>query len=453
MLYLNKLLSKVKENSNIFKTPDIILHLGLTSTQIKDLKKYALENQLITQSKTELSLTQKGEEYLSNNQIQNWATKDFPLRAEIKVEALKEEKIPATLTRAIRLLAKYLIEKEALKDFSLEKALLNDIKTSKKLLSEVEKDILCGKRKNLESIFEKYFSKGITKSYIGIILLYVLSSNLERIAIYEKSQFQLKFDTLMFDRMLACPHNFEIQKTEMDDEYLLKDISNIILNKKSNNILEITKGLYKTIKSLDKYTMNTENLNKNTLRFRNIIVNAKDPISLFERDIPKSFGYKNLSECDRKFLNELKSSILELKSCTENLVKELKEFIYQSFYTKSKEDLKERFLLIKDFLNEKELKTLFNNVIEIQVPEELWVNRIATFINKSRVPKDWNDEDHADFKIKTKELALKFSVLEATIGTNENFTTKKYHTALNSVLNLSKQEQMILMRKIVNKIT
>ena len=54
MLYLNKLLMNVKNDSKIFKSKEIILKLGLTNTQIKNLKKYALENQLITQIKQDL---------------------------------------------------------------------------------------------------------------------------------------------------------------------------------------------------------------------------------------------------------------------------------------------------------------------------------------------------------------------------------------------------------------
>jgi hypothetical protein len=249
--------------------------------------------------------------------------------------------------------------------------------------------------------------------------------------------------------MIACPQNFELQKTVMENEYLLKDVSKIILNEKSNNILEITKGLYKTIKSLDKYTMNTQNLSKMSLRFRKVIVNAKDPMSLFKKDIPKSLGFDCLEDSDREFLNNLKNSLNELKNCTDKLVKDLELFFFNTFHAKSKEELRERFLAIKDYIGEKELKVLLNSVIEIDVPNDLWIKRIATFINKSRVPKDWSDEDYADFKVKTKELALKFFVLEATIGTNESFVTQKYHNTLNSFLKLSKQEQLILLRKAI----
>lgn len=450
MLYLNKLLSKIEENPALFKAQDIISILGLSSSQIKDLKKYALENSYIEQNKQEYNLTIKGKDYLKDNPLQSWATKEFPIRPEISLESLKLEKAPPTLTKAIRALAKYFLENQSLKEFSLDQALYEDLGHCKKLISMLEEDIFTGKRICLDKLYEKYLAKGLTKSLISIVLLKVLSTNIERIAIYEKFQFQLKFDCLMFDRICACPQNFEIQKTEMTDEYILKDVSKIILNKKSNNILEITKGLYATIKVLDKYTMNTSNLDNKTLRLRNVIVNAKDPISLFERDIPKVLSGKTLKEADREFLNNLKISLDELKECTQNLVKDLRKFLFEAFKSDSKEDLARRFWALKEYIAHQDMKVLLNTVIEIDVPDDLWINRIATFINKSRVPKDWTDEDYADFKVKTKELALLFMTLEATLGTSEKVVGEKYHKVLNSFLNLSKPEQMVLLRKVVN---
>lgn len=449
MLYLNKFLLGIKRNPRIFKADDIVISLGLTNTQIKNLKKYALENQLITQLKQEYFLTENGEKYLEENPIKSWADEFFSLRPNVNVELLKEEKFVPNMTKAIRNLARNMLENQELKEFSLEKALLLDLKVCKNLSKEIENKILDGRRNSLLKIFENLQKKGITKPLFYLNLLKIISDNLERIAIYEKSQFQLKFDVLMFDRMVACPQNFEFQITEMADEYLLKDISKIILNSKNENILEITKGLYKIIKSLDKYTMNTQNLNTKTLRLRNVILNAKDPISLFKRDIPKTLVGKELCDCDRDFLNNLKLSLNELKNCTKNLVKDLKEFIYKSFKTTSKEELAERFLSVAEYISDKELKILFNNVVEKDVDEDLWTNRIATFINKFRVPKDWSDEDYAEFKLKTKELALKFFVLESTLGTSDCMASKKYKSVLDSYLKLSKQEQMILLRTAI----
>lgn len=452
MLYLNKLLKGIKENPAIFKLPQIILVLGLTNTHIKDLKKYALENNFIIQTKQGYFLTSLGEDYLKNNPIKEMEIKSLNSVVNVNLEYLKEEKTPSILTKAIRLLAKHLIEKQPLKEFSLEQALLEEVKNNYDLFSKIELNILDGKRNKLNLIFDKYMQYGLTKSLIAVGLLQALVKNSEQLAIYEKSQFQLKFDTLMLDRMIACPENFEIQKTIMSDIRILKDVSRIILNKKSENILEITKGLISSIKMLDKYTMNTQNMNKETIRLRNVIVNAKDPISLFERDIPKVLSGRLLQDCDREFLDKLKNSLAELKDCSNKLVQDLKMFIFETFRADSREDLYNRFLAIEDFLNEKELKILYNNVVDINVPEELWINRVATFINKSRVPKDWSDEDYADFKIKTKELALKFEVLESTLGTSKKALTKKYYSFLKSFLNLTKSEQMIFLREVINNI-
>lgn len=449
MLYLNKLLLGIKKDSLLFKSPEIVLKLGISSSQIKELKKYALENQLITQQKQEFTLTTLGEDYLVKNPIENLQV-ESPLQApNINVEYLKLEKTPAILTKAIRALGRYFIEKENLKEFSLEQALFEDIKRNEKLKLKIEKDILNGKRNDLEYIFEKYINLGLTKSLVSILLLVVLTENNERIAIYERAQFQLKLDSLMFDRMFACPQNFELQRTEMPDEYILKDVSKIILNKKTDNILEITKGLFVIIKNLEKYTLNTQNLTPKTLRFRNVIMNAKDPISLFERDIPRALGEKSLKECDREFLNNLKISLDELKNCYKNLVLDLGTFIFKTFDAKAKTDLSERFLAIKEFIGDSELKILLNTIIDVNVSDDLWINRVATYINKSRVPKDWSDEDYADFKVKTKELSLKFALLETTVGTTQSYLSRKSLSVLNDYLELTKIEQINLLRKMV----
>lgn len=47
MLFLNKLLLGIKDDSFIFKNPQINYILGLTNSQTKELKKFALENEFI----------------------------------------------------------------------------------------------------------------------------------------------------------------------------------------------------------------------------------------------------------------------------------------------------------------------------------------------------------------------------------------------------------------------
>ena len=454
MEYLNKLLVCIEKDSKIFKNTDVNFIVGLTNTQIKDLKKYAVTNELIKEDKKEYFLTPKGQNYLKENPIQSWCCKEYPKRPEINLEYLKLDKMPPILTKAIRCLARHLLEGEELKDNSIEsyliRELLSDNSTCKNIKNEIEEYILQGKKIKLTDLFERFMSYGLTKSIVGILLLDVLAKNKDILAIYEKLQFQLKLNQLMFDRMIFCPQNFEIQKTIMEDISILEDISLVLSDKPTKNILDITKALIYFIRDLEKYTLNTERLSKKTLRFRNVIVNAKDPISLFNRDIPKVLAGKFLSDCDSEFLSTYKSSIDELKNATKNMISEINTFFFESFNSKTREELRSRFEAIEEYIGEKELKILFNNVVEKEADDILWINRIATFINKSRIPKDWSDEDVADFKVKVKDLALKFYTLEATVGTTNTGINKNFEKLLNELLTLSKPEQSVILRKVVN---
>ena len=143
-------------------------------------------------------------------------------------------------------------------------------------------------------------------------------------------------------------------------------------------------------------------------------------------------------------LEELKTNEITLNS-------ELKDFIFKTFTAKSRKELAKRFNNVKEYIGENDLKILSNSVIENESDDQLWVNRIATFIHKLRVPKDWNDEDLADFKIKTKELALKFFVIESTVGISEKSVGKKYEQVLKEYLKLARHEQLILMKKVINE--
>ena len=66
---LNKLLMGVKENSQVFSLPNKNFVLGLTTTQVKELKKEAINQRLIFEEKKNYYLTKEGKSYLKNNPV------------------------------------------------------------------------------------------------------------------------------------------------------------------------------------------------------------------------------------------------------------------------------------------------------------------------------------------------------------------------------------------------
>lgn len=456
MRYLSKILNAIENDPKLFQKPDLNYILGLTTTQIKELKKFALAQNYIHEYKRNFTLTIFGKEYLEQNPHKTWVNEENPKRPEINLEYLKEVKAPPTLTKAIRLLAKYLLEGGSLKENSTEHYLIRELLCSKSTCTEVKKEIndfvLQENKFKITELFDKFLapSYGLTKSMISVLLLDVLAKNIDILAVYENSQFQLKITALMFDRMIYCPQNFEIQKTVVENLPILEKISCIILPCKSKNILDLTKGLIHFIKGLDKYTLSTERLSKESIRFRNLILNAKDPINLFFRDIPNVLENKLLCQCDDVLVEKFTKVIDELRNTYPNLVDEIQKFLFENFKETKAKNLAKRFEAVKEFLSENELKILHNNIKELNSPETLWIERIATFINKLRVPKDWDDNDVADFKIKVKNLALKFMLIEATAG---GINLKIDSTVINlieQIQKLSQSQKIVLLRKVVN---
>jgi len=457
MQYLAKILTAIKKDSKLFQNHEVNFILGLTTSQVKELKKTAITEGLIEEHKREFALTKAGEQYINEVPIISWVDEVNNKRPEINLEYLKLEKTPPIVTKAIRCLARHLLEGEDLKENSTEHYLVRELlcskSTSAKIKKEIEKFVLQNNKFKLTCLFERFMTPpyGLTKSIISVLLLDVLARNKDILAIYENSQFQLKLTSLMFDRVVYCPQNFELQKTIVEDLPILEKISEIILPCKSTNILDLTKGLIYFIKNLDKYTLTTERLSKNTLRFRNAVLNAKDPINLFYKDIPKILDDKILCQCDKMFVKTFDDAIQELQNSYSSLIKEISTFLFDSFNEKSRKKLAKRFEAVQEFLSDNELKILHNNVKELDSSDALWIERIATFINKSRVPKDWSDNDVADFKIKVKELALKFTTIEATARGGNIKIDSSTAKLLSQILKLSKPQKMVLLRAVVNE--
>lgn len=455
MQYLTKILIAIKKDSNLFKNPVVNFILGLTTSQVKELKKTAITEGLVEEHKREFTLTKAGEQYINEVPIISWVDEINNKRPEVNLEYLKLEKTPPAVTKAIRCLARHLLEGEELKEHTTEHYLIKELLCSCSACSEIKREIkkfvLQNNKFKLTCLFEKFMTPpyGLTKSIVSILLLDVLARSKDILAIYENGQFQLKLSALMIDRMIYCPQNFELQKTILDDLPILEKISEIILPCKSTNILELTKGLIYFIKSLDKYTLNTERLSKNTIRFRNAVLNAKDPINLFYKDIPKILDDKILCQCDKTFVKSFDEAIQELQNSYSSLIKEISTFLFENFNEKKRGNLARRFESIHEFLSDNELKILYNNIKELNSTDTLWIERIATFINKSRVPKDWSDNDVADFKIKVKELSLKFTTLEAIAGAKNIKPDETLTQLLNQISKLSKPQKMVLVRKIV----
>ena len=141
MQHLAKILTAIKKDSKLFQNPEINFILGLTTTQVKELKKTAITEGLIEEHKREFTLTKAGDQYTNEVPIISWVDEINNKRPEINLEYLKVEKTPPTVTKAIRCLARHLLEDEELKENSTEHYLVRELLCSKSTCVKVKKEI------------------------------------------------------------------------------------------------------------------------------------------------------------------------------------------------------------------------------------------------------------------------------------------------------------------------
>ncbi len=410
--YVAKVLLALAKDENFFSQKNKNFSIGLSENDIKKVKNYCLDNNLIEKNDKNYTISVKGLKLIKNYKDKLRIT---------NIEYLKVEKTPPTLTKAIRALARHLIEDEVLKKDSLEENLKKELLNFRELKKEVENYIYNRKEINLEEYFDEFLSKGLTKSIVSILLLNFLAKYKNEFAFYEKNQFELDFTPLMFDRMVVNPKNFEIKKVVLNSSFLNEKI----------NILKETKKLILKFQSLEKIALKTNFLSPKTLKFKNIVLNAKDPMQLYLRDLEKIFKNKE----------EFSDSIVELENFYINLIQELEKFVLVEFRTDSLFNLKNRFDRIKQFINNKELLILGNNLVSIE--------RFSTYINQKRVPRDWDDLDISNFKLKTKELAQIFLIIESTIDSSGCAIETVTQNLVNEISKLDRIQKNILLRKVV----
>ena len=429
---------------------------GLISSEFKTIKKYLLDQKLVTKISDNFVPTKDADKFIENNPMQPWTNFEFPLRPNINLEYLKVEKTPAIVSRAIGLLAQHLLDDEPLKEGSLEQniyeELIKDSSACLDIKKEIENYVLSTKRVKMTEFFEKFTKApyGLTKSLASILLLDILAKNKNHILVYRVFQLEVNLNYIVFSNLIGASFRYEIQKAEFEDVPLLYSISEKLLKEPTCNVLSITRELVKIEKGLDTYTFNTKNLTPNTVRFRNLIKNAEDPVVLLFKDIPRSLCQKDIQECSQDFIDLFMNCVNELKSSYTNLLKELTDFLLKSFEVESRTALREKLIKIKEYIGSKELNVFSNNIIDESVSDKLWIERIAVCVNKSLAPEDWSDEDLADFKIKIKDFALKILFIESTAGISEVKVNSMMAEVLNQLLQLSKPQRLTVLRKAVN---
>ena len=453
-IYITKILKLLQNEPDLFQNKNITYLSGLISSDISKIKKYLIDNNLIVIDKKQYFITNLGLKFLDAN-----PTIDSYLDKLTNLEYLKLQKTPTYVNKAINILAKHLLTEEHLQVGSVAYNILLELKQPNPHISKLREDIYNfiwkNKRTKLNELFEHYNKNiyALPKSLISIILLDIFVKHKNNLIIYQNNEIKLLFNNILFSNIISCPERYEIQIAIFNEYPILRELSTIIINKPSCNIITITKTLIGFIKSLDCYTLNTNSLNFKTIKFRDAIANAEDPISLICETIPKILCNKKIEDCSQDFIIEFIKCWNELKYNYNSFIDNLHLYILKIFKTESRFRLTERFVNLNEYLLSQDLKVLNNIITDYSASNKLWTERVCICINKSLAPEDWSDLNVAEFKVKLKDLANIFLSIEEIVFSCKAYDKNEIEAQENIVKLISKfnrRTQLEIFKKVLS---
>lgn len=453
-LHVVKTLDLLEQAPTFFNLEEKTYLAGLTATELKDVKKYIIKNELVQACGKNLKVTEEGKKFCKRHSF-------IPQNIDkyTNLEFLKIIKTTPNVSKAINNLAKHLLNGNDIKIWSVEYNILRELKSNNvyldKLRSEVEDFFLNNDKILVSQYFKKYTSVpySLTKSLATTLLLEFISKHKNNIVIYKETEIQLKINNILFINICGSPERYYIKNVINKDNPLIEEISKLILDTPTTNILSVVKGLISFIKTLNRRTLQTNKLTKQTIKFRNAILNAEDPVLLLCKELPQILCGKEIDYCSHDLVKLFENSLNELRNSYQLFLNELTNFLLKSFNASSREELSERFLNLQDYLGSKELNILFTNITERFSPTQLWMERICISQNGSLAPEDWNDNDTASFKLRIKDNANIFLKIEEIVFDlsqfNEN-SSKLHQNIIDLLSQFSKREQIELFKKVIN---
>ncbi|NND23925.1 MAG: hypothetical protein HKN86_04455 [Acidimicrobiia bacterium] len=285
-------------------------------------------------------------------------------------------------------------------------------------------------------------------------------------ALYYDGAYVANFTPAMADLLFKKAKSFSIKGIEVDGVRLslFNKYRNLIQKGSSEKIKnkgfqEIAKPFLVFYKQLSTYSKHTKrNLSEETIRFREILLNAKELEKTFFEDLPICFGYDlNALEKDKKLLDafaeKVQSSIRELRIQDDKLSERVFNYLY-TYYSVDAQDfetlrnyLKDRYTSELDHLLGIKQKSLVRR-IHSEIPDpKLWISSIVQAALGKPLDKINDDEelvlyDQLKKQLKNLDALLEISQLDFN---NDKEIALRYD--IQGSDKISKNNQIILNKK------
>ncbi len=224
-------------------------------------------------------------------------------------------------------------------------------------------------------------------------------------ALYDASKgaFMPEVNMEFFDLLQKHPQDFEVKKFAVDGVKLgfFNQYRRFInlgeeFTITKDSFIETIKPFLTFYIRLDDYTKHTRKFNHDTtMKFRDVLANAKDPEQAFFEDLPEALGFKQEELKQEVFIREYGNIILrairELRNCYTGLIDRIENRLIDDFdlqsgdYNEYVKEIRSRLAHVKTYLLTDKQREFYHHVMTEYDNRTLWYQSICYTILDQRL--------------------------------------------------------------------
>ena len=224
-------------------------------------------------------------------------------------------------------------------------------------------------------------------------------------ALYDASKgaFMPEVNMEFFDLLQKHPQDFEVKKFAVDGVKLgfFNQYRRFInlgeeFTITKDRFIETIKPFLAFYARLDGYTKHTRKFNHDsTMKFRDVLANAKDPEKAFFEDLPEALGFNQeklqQEEFIREYGNIIQRAIRELRTCYTGLIDRIEERLIDGFDLQSGDydeyiiEIRNRLENVKTFLLTDKQREFYHHAMTEYDNRTLWYQSICYTILEQRL--------------------------------------------------------------------
>jgi len=267
---------------------------------------------------------------------------------------------------------------------------------------------------------------GVRNGPMPVLIAAALLVKGNELALYEDGVFVPDTTTEVLERLTRRPETFEIQSYRLStaEKKVLAALSQLVQTAGGEDaLLSVAKWLVRIAAALPPYVKQTRNLEPETIRVREALLNATDPKALIFSELPDAVGMKVTgSKSAADFAARLLACTKELSRGYGDLLELIEKEIRAAFAIdargeKARGALRERCRPLVAVASDPRLQVFVREAA--REDERDWREVLGRAIRDGKPPTHWRDDDVARVGLSLRALVTEFDRLHELVDASE----------------------------------